>query len=233
MSQNNQSNNETPADGYTIAADPTDSDRVIVKIGSTGATWTIHRDDADPEHRFTAYRLAAGWFANLPQSFRSATPERVVDTNIESTEQQPTIRWVEVVFLQGDDAYYLLDVIMDKGTYAAIEYLSDIYDQGDETVNAAIMNQNLYPTPTHGEQDRTDTLGEYTLSYNHKIGYVGLSRAVEVEIIVNPDGGETIIPVKDVVKEAFPQPITTTGTFNYKLFPDGPDFDLPETGITR
>lgn len=52
---------------FRIDVDPKDDDTVIV-TDRRGRTRRIHREAADPEHRFMAYRLAAGWFANLPAS---------------------------------------------------------------------------------------------------------------------------------------------------------------------
>lgn len=54
-----------PAGGYTVRLDPDHPDTVIV-TNTRGRARRIHREDANPEHRFTDYRLAAGWFANLP-----------------------------------------------------------------------------------------------------------------------------------------------------------------------
>lgn len=52
--------------GYRVRVDESEpKDRVIV-IDPEGRALSIHRDDADPEHRRTDYRLAAGWFGNLP-----------------------------------------------------------------------------------------------------------------------------------------------------------------------
>lgn len=51
--------------GYLVHADP-DSTDVVIVVGVSGRHWRIHREDADPEHRFVPYRLAAGWFGNLP-----------------------------------------------------------------------------------------------------------------------------------------------------------------------
>lgn len=50
---------------YTITGCLNTEDEVIVTSDHHGPIH-IHRNDADPEHRFTAYRLAAGWFGNLP-----------------------------------------------------------------------------------------------------------------------------------------------------------------------
>ena len=54
-----------PAGAYTVAPDPEDIDRVLFTEPS-GRTLRIHREDADPEDRFTSYRLAAGWCGKLP-----------------------------------------------------------------------------------------------------------------------------------------------------------------------
>ncbi len=43
---------------------PIDPDTVRLTVD--GRNWRIHREDADPEHRMLAYRLAAEWFGNLP-----------------------------------------------------------------------------------------------------------------------------------------------------------------------
>lgn len=51
------------ATSYTITADPTDTDRVIV-TESLGTTRRIPREDADPEDRRIVHRLAAAWFGN-------------------------------------------------------------------------------------------------------------------------------------------------------------------------
>ena len=53
---------------YMIVADPSDPDSVVVTEPG-GREVRVHREDADPEHRFTAYRLAAGWFGNLPAGY--------------------------------------------------------------------------------------------------------------------------------------------------------------------
>ncbi|PRZ12924.1 hypothetical protein [Nesterenkonia sandarakina] len=46
-----------------------DDDEFVVVTEPSGKEWRIHREDADPEHRFVSYRLAAGWFGNLPAKY--------------------------------------------------------------------------------------------------------------------------------------------------------------------
>lgn len=54
-----------PAGGFAVCPDPDDRD-VVVVTNARGQVRRVHREDADPEHRFAFYRLAAGWFGNLP-----------------------------------------------------------------------------------------------------------------------------------------------------------------------
>jgi len=51
---------------YTISPSVVDPGGSVFITGPGAQHWTIHREDADPEHRFVQYRLAAGWFGNLP-----------------------------------------------------------------------------------------------------------------------------------------------------------------------
>lgn len=52
---------------------PDNADFITVTDGD-GRGWLIHREDADPEHRFLTYRLAAAWFGNQP----AQTPSKPV-----------------------------------------------------------------------------------------------------------------------------------------------------------
>ena len=54
----------TPA--YRVQVDESNPRDSVVVISPEGRALSIHREDADPEHRTTGYRLAAGWFGNLP-----------------------------------------------------------------------------------------------------------------------------------------------------------------------
>lgn len=85
-------------------------------------------------------------------------------------------RWVSVVFLQGEDADRVLDIIDRDGTDAAIDHLTG-YDFGEETTQAALENGYVYDTPPTGTLDRTATRGAYTLTYSPFLGHVSLLRA--------------------------------------------------------
>ena len=85
-------------------------------------------------------------------------------------------QWISVVFLQGEEADQVLDVIDRDGTAAALEHLAG-YDYGDETTQAALENGYVYDKPPTGPLDRVIT-GEdgYTLTYNPFAGHVSLLR---------------------------------------------------------
>lgn len=85
------------------------------------------------------------------------------------------VRWISVVFLQGDDADQVLDLIDRDGTDAAIEHLAG-FDYGEETVQAALENGYVYDQPPTGQLDKTSTRDVYTLTYNPFLGHVSLLR---------------------------------------------------------
>ena len=49
---------------YTITSHETNPSIVLV-TNPSGYTYSIHKEDADPEHRFLEYRFAANWFGNF------------------------------------------------------------------------------------------------------------------------------------------------------------------------
>lgn len=88
----------------------------------------------------------------------------------------PPPRWVSVIFLQGDEADTVLELIDRNGPDAGIEHLSQ-WDYGEETTGAALENGYVYDKPPSGPADKVATAGEYTLTYNAPLGHVGLLRA--------------------------------------------------------
>ncbi|MFT3799064.1 hypothetical protein [Microbacterium sp.] len=93
----------------------------------------------------------------------------------QSDEAAAEWRWINVVFLQGDVADKVLDIIDRDGADAAIAFLSD-FDYGSETTEAALENGYVYARPPAGTLDRTVTQGDYTLVHNPFAGYVSLYR---------------------------------------------------------
>ena len=88
--------------------------------------------------------------------------------------------WVSVVFLQGDDADEVLDLINTHGTQAAVEHLSG-WDYGEETTDAAMENGHVYDLRPAGVLDREVRDGDYQMTYNHSFGHVGLYRLHTIE----------------------------------------------------
>lgn len=88
-------------------------------------------------------------------------------------------RWISVVFLQGEEADAVLDLIARRGTDAAIEHLAG-FDYGDETTQAALENGYVYDELPRGTLDRVATKDAYTLTYSPFLGHVSLLREHDV-----------------------------------------------------
>jgi hypothetical protein len=121
-----------------------------------------------------------------------------------TAEQGPTGqrsgRFISVVFLQGEEADRVVDLIQYKGTDAAIEHLSG-YDFGQETVDAALENGYVYDTvPAPGVLERQAELDVYTLTYSPFLSTVALVRQYDVM----PD--PALLGITD------PEPVTATAS---------------------
>lgn len=105
-------------------------------------------------------------------------------------------RWISVIFLQGEEADELLDLIGQSGPAAAIEHLQQ-WDFGDETVDAALISGYVYDHIPAGSSDRTieDPGSPYALTYSASFGYVSLLRrytaAPELELVSVPSTSAT------------------------------------------
>lgn len=62
-------------------------------------------------------------------------------------------RWMSVVFLQGEEAISVLDMIDRSGSETAIHHLSQ-WDCGDETRDAALVNGYVYEDIPQSPTDR-------------------------------------------------------------------------------
>lgn len=93
------------------------------------------------------------------------------------SEPVPEVRreFINVVFLQGEEADQIIDIITLRGTDQAIEHLAG-HDFGDETVEAALENGYVYDQPPVGQLDTSATRDVYTLVYNPFMGHVALYR---------------------------------------------------------
>ncbi|WP_022883673.1 hypothetical protein [Glaciibacter superstes] len=100
-------------------------------------------------------------------------PQPHTPENVQAS--MPERRWVNVVFLQGDAADEILDLIAKDGTDAAINDLAGC-DYGDETTQAALENGYVYDDVPVGALDKVATQGAYTLTYSPFLGHVSLNR---------------------------------------------------------
>lgn len=86
-------------------------------------------------------------------------------------------RWMSVVFIQGEEADAVLEIIDKSGPEAAVLHLSQ-WDYGDETRDAALVNGYVYDEIPRSPTDHVicDNASVYALTYNHHFAYVSLLR---------------------------------------------------------
>ena len=84
-------------------------------------------------------------------------------------------RWVGIVFLHGEEADRVLDLIDREGAEAGIEHLSR-WDYGDETTDAALQNGDVHDSAPVYAGDRQAETGDYAMTYNPQAGHVALYR---------------------------------------------------------
>lgn len=95
-------------------------------------------------------------------------------------------RWVSVVFLQGEDADQVLDMIDRDGPEAAMTHLAG-YDYGAETTEAALSDGHVYEKiPTSG-RDQMAAEGDYRMTFNPARGLVAGHVALYRQHTVAPD----------------------------------------------
>lgn len=170
-------------DLFTGAGQPVDPDHAIrdlaAFLGAAGEArqYALDHPDHEPEHA----GLFSEWVAEAARTNADALTELTELTEPAepapaSEASEPGRRWISVVFLQGEEADQVLDVIDRDGTAAAIEHLKG-WDYGEETTRAALENGYVYDEPPTGALDRLVTSEDgYTLTYNQFAGHVGLLR---------------------------------------------------------
>lgn len=136
-------------------------------------------------------RLAEGFIAAGRIAWH---PEPAIEEAVPS-------RWINVVFLQGDEAVRPLRILGELGHVDAVDYLAQ-WDYGEETTQAALENGYVYDEPGEGTNDRVMMSGDYALVVNPHVGYVSLLRrhpepATSTEAIDEPsqtqDGLELLV----------------------------------------
>ncbi|WFF32367.1 hypothetical protein FAM19024_001824 [Propionibacterium freudenreichii] len=92
-----------------------------------------------------------------------------------AVEEAAPSRWVNVVFLQGDEADRPLRILGELGHVDAVDFLAQ-WDYGDETTQAALENGYVYDEPGDATNDQVAISGDYALVVNPHLGYVSLLR---------------------------------------------------------
>lgn len=133
-------------------------------------------------------------------------PETPVST--EGPTDTAERRWVSVVFLQGEAAEEVLDLIDRDGTDTAITHLAQ-WDFGEETTDAALENGYVYDAPPTGALDRVVTEGGYALTYNPALGHVSLLRQHTVPPDAELDDAD-VVPAREAIAGVGPLDTSTS-----------------------
>ena len=105
-------------------------------------------------------------------------------------------RWVGIVFLHGEEADRVLDLIDREGPEAGIENLSG-WDYGDETTDAALQNGDVHDrAPAYAGHHQAET-GDYARTYTPQAGHVALYRRhlIRPEDAIDPPA-ESSVPAR-------------------------------------
>ena len=105
----------------------------------------------------------------------AAAASRVAWHEAPGADPQPVSRWIGVVFLQGQDADEVLNMIDADGALAGLSHLKS-WDFGDETTSAAMENGYVYEIPPSGPLEQEVRNGDYHLAYSHSFEHVALYR---------------------------------------------------------
>ncbi len=177
---------DEPADTYRVIGDVVAGVRCLRQVlGQIADVHLRHRDmvstdDGDRDAGAQAAVAAANGFQRTARLFDEAENQlsgafsqsgRIVW----HPQPVPAERWINVVFMQGDEADRPLAILRELGHVDAVDYLAQ-WDYGDETTQAAMANGYVYDEPGAGNNDQVMTSGDYALVVNPHIGYVSLLR---------------------------------------------------------
>ena len=84
------------------------------------------------------------------------------------------MKYASIVFLQGDQAEEVFNILHKKGEKEAYNYLLQ-WNCGDSPIEE---NTNVGFTPW-GLTDELYEEGNYVMSYNNTIGYIGLTQVIK------------------------------------------------------
>lgn len=171
-------------DLFTGAGTPVEPDRALRDLATFLSTagearqYALDHPGSSPENE----GLFPAWVGEAARTNTDALAELSEHGPTNSSDPGPAQagrRWLNVVFLQSEEADAVLDLIDRDGTDAVIEHLKG-WDYGTETTDAALENGYVYDDqPPASGTDRTVTSSEYTVTYNHALGHVGLYRQLD------------------------------------------------------
>lgn len=165
-------------DLFTGAGAPVEPDRALRELAGflsaagEARQYALDNPGTHPENE----GLFPTWAADAARQNADALSELAED-GPRPPDAEPAVerRWIGVVFLRGEGAGKVLDLIDREGTDAAIDRLAR-FDHGDETMQTALEDGSVYARPPAGTLDRTTTRGDYTLVHNPFSGYISLYR---------------------------------------------------------
>ncbi|MCC9053509.1 hypothetical protein LOK55_04185 [Microbacterium sp. F2E] len=189
-----------PADTYRVLGDVLYGVRslrqVLDQLATTHLTYRVRaHDDAGDQAAGATSALAAADELHQAATILDGVHDRVdaamshsgriawYDAPEQAAPERAPSRWISVVFLEGEEADRVLDVIARRGTDAAIEHLAG-HDYGEDTTRDALENGYVYDTVPEGALDRTATRDVYTLTYSPFLGHVNLLR--EYDAVPDP-----------------------------------------------
>lgn len=105
----------------------------------------------------------------------ASAASRVAWHDAPAAEATATARWINVVFMQGEEADEVLDMIDADGAAAGLDHLKN-WDHGDETTSAAMENGYVYDEPPSGPLEHELREDDYHLAYSHSFDHVALYR---------------------------------------------------------
>lgn len=95
---------------------------------------------------------------------------------------QTVSRWINVVFMQGQEADEVLDIIDADHALVGLNHLKS-WDYGDQTTNAAMENGYVHGVPPSGPLEHGLRDGDYHLAYSHAFAHVALYRIHTVDTV--------------------------------------------------
>lgn len=111
---------------------------------------------------------------------------------VPASEAPTNARWISVVFMQGQEADEVLEMIDADGARAGLNHLKQ-WDYGSETTSAAMENGYVYDAPPSGPLEHELHNGDYHLAYSHALPHVALYRIHVVDALDQvPDDVRTL-----------------------------------------